>query len=38
MPTPLQKQCHFKFSEKNFGLHEPHPETFLSTIITGEEK
>jgi hypothetical protein len=38
MPTPLQKECKFQFSEKKFGLHEAYPETFLSRIVIDDEK
>jgi hypothetical protein len=37
MVTPVQKHHRVQFPEENFGLHEAHPETFLSRIITGTE-
>jgi hypothetical protein len=37
MPSSLQKQYHFQFSEKKFGLQEAYPETFLSRLIIDDE-
>ena len=37
MLTPEQKACRQQFSEENLDMLRANPETFLSTIITGDE-